>query len=79
VARGPRSRGAVRARRSRRLLSEPLVRIATDVAGSTSTTYRIDVDDLVESGRNKDTFRIRTANGYDVGGLVTNGNIQIHG
>ena len=43
-----------------------------------ATTYRIDVDDLVESGRNRDTFRIRTASGYDVGGLLTNGNIQIH-
>ena len=30
-----------------------------------STTYRIDVDDLAEPGRNRDTFRIRTASGYD--------------
>ena len=43
-----------------------------------STTYRIDVDDLAEPGRNRDTFRIRTASGYDVGRVLTGGNIQIH-
>ena len=42
------------------------------------TTYRIDVDDLAEPGRNQDTFRIRTASGYDVGRVLTQGNIQIH-
>jgi hypothetical protein len=40
--------------------------------------YRIDVDDLAEPGRNKDTFRIRTASGYDVGCVLVGGNIQIH-
>jgi hypothetical protein len=42
------------------------------------TTYRIDVDDLAEPGRNQDTFRIRTASGYDVGRVLAQGNIQIH-
>jgi hypothetical protein len=43
-----------------------------------ATTYRIDVDDLGESGDGQDTFRIETASGYVVAGTLTNGNIQIH-
>jgi hypothetical protein len=44
----------------------------------TATTYRIDVDDLDESGVGKDTFTIQTGSGYTVGGTLTNGNVQVH-
>jgi hypothetical protein len=43
-----------------------------------ATTYRIDVDDLAEPGRNRDTFRIQLATGYAASGTLTGGNIQIH-
>jgi hypothetical protein len=43
-----------------------------------STTYRIDIDDLGEPGKGKDTFRIQTATGYTTGGVLANGNIQVH-
>jgi hypothetical protein len=43
-----------------------------------ATTFRIDVDDLAEPGRNQDTFRIQTASGYTAGGVLIQGNIQIH-
>jgi hypothetical protein len=42
----------------------------------TSTTYRIDVDDLAEAGAGHDTFRIVTAAGYRAGGILDAGNIQ---
>ncbi len=45
----------------------------------TQTRYRILVDDLDEPGRFRDTFSIITENGYAATGLVTQGNIQIHG
>ncbi len=41
-------------------------------------TYRIDVDDLAEPGAGRDTFKIQTANGYTVGGVLLRGNIQVH-
>jgi hypothetical protein len=44
----------------------------------TPMTYRIDVDDLHESGRGYDTFKIQTSTGVILGGTLTNGNIQIH-
>jgi hypothetical protein len=47
------------------------------VVNGTTTTYRIDVDDLGEPGSGFDKFRIVTANGYSVGGMIANGNIQI--
>jgi CSLREA domain-containing protein len=43
-----------------------------------ATTYRIDVDDLCESGVGCDSFTIETASGYVAGGLLKRGNIQIH-
>jgi hypothetical protein len=43
------------------------------------TRYRIDVDDLEEPGRFRDTFSIITESGYAATGVVTQGNIQIHG
>ena len=44
----------------------------------TATTYRIDVDDLGEPGKGKDTFKIQTASGYTASGVIVNGNIQVH-
>ena len=44
----------------------------------TATTYRIDVDDLAEPGRGHDTFKIQTASGYAVGGVLVGGNVQVH-
>jgi hypothetical protein len=43
-----------------------------------ATDYRIDVDDLAEPGKGRDTFKIQTSSGYTVGGVLTNGNIQVH-
>ena len=42
------------------------------------TTYRIDVDDFGEPGTGHDTFKIQTGSGYRAGGVITNGNIQVH-
>lgn len=42
------------------------------------TTYRIDVDDLGEPGRNRDTFTIETGTGFTATGVLEAGNIQIH-
>ncbi len=43
-----------------------------------AATYRIDVDDLAEPGRGRDGFAIQTSGGYAAGGVLTNGNVQIH-
>jgi hypothetical protein len=43
-----------------------------------TTNYRIDVDDLADSGAGMDTFKIQTDQGYVAGGFLTAGNIQIH-
>jgi hypothetical protein len=43
-----------------------------------TTTYRIDVDDLGEPGAGRDTFAIQIASGYTAGGVLTNGNVQVH-
>lgn len=42
------------------------------------TDYRIDVDDLGEPGRGRDTFKIVTGTGYSAAGILDGGNIQIH-
>lgn len=42
------------------------------------TQYRIDVDDLGEPGAGRDTFTIQTDSGYVGGGVLTQGNVQIH-
>jgi YVTN family beta-propeller protein len=44
----------------------------------TSTKYRIDIDDLGEPGRGRDTFKLQVSSGYTVGGTLVSGNIQIH-
>ena len=43
-----------------------------------ATTYRIDVDDIGEPGRGKDTFSIETSSGYAAAGVISQGNIQVH-
>jgi hypothetical protein len=43
------------------------------------TVYRIDVDDNAEPGAGSDTFKITTFSGYSASGLLTQGNVQIHG
>jgi hypothetical protein len=42
-----------------------------------ATTYVIDVDDLGEPGAGSDTFKLVTPE-YEIGGVLTQGNIQIH-
>ncbi len=42
------------------------------------TTYRIDVEDKADLGRGQDTFRIQTASGLTAGGLLSQGNVQVH-
>ena len=48
------------------------------VINGKATKYRIDVDDLAEPGTGHDTFKIQTSSGYASGGVITNGNIQVH-
>lgn len=43
-----------------------------------ATTYRIDVEDLGEPGRGRDTFQVQTASGYTAAGVLSGGNIQTH-
>jgi len=45
----------------------------------TPMIYRIDVEDLGEPGAGRDSFKILTDSGYAAGGVLTGGNIQIHG
>lgn len=41
------------------------------------TTYQIEVDDVADPGRARDTFTIRTQNGYIAGGLLRLGNVRV--
>ena len=41
------------------------------------TTYQIEVDDVADPGRGRDTFTIRTPSGYVAGGLLRFGNVQV--
>ena len=43
-----------------------------------ATTYRNDVTDNGEPGAGRDTFAIQTASGYSAGGVLDNGNVQVH-
>jgi len=47
------------------------------INGAGGFTYRVDVSDNGEPGRN-DTFSIRLSNGYAASGLLAGGNIQLH-
>jgi hypothetical protein len=40
--------------------------------------YRIDVEDVEESGTGSDTWTIRLSNGYAAGGVLSEGNVQVH-
>jgi hypothetical protein len=44
-----------------------------------SPTYRIDVDDNAEPGRGADTFKIDGHRVHGGAGVLTNGNIRVHG
>jgi hypothetical protein len=43
-----------------------------------ATTYRVDVDDIAEPGTGFDTFKMATASGCTVMGVLTQGNIRVH-
>ena len=43
-----------------------------------ATDYRIDVTDLAEPGKGRDTFAIQTTSGYSAGGTLDGGNVQVH-
>jgi hypothetical protein len=43
-----------------------------------TTSYRIDVNDVDDSGAGSDSFSITTGTGYNAGGILTQGNIQVH-
>lgn len=45
----------------------------------TPVRYRMDVIDVEESGAGADSWTIRLSNGYAAGGLLTEGNVQVHG
>jgi len=49
------------------------------LVNGTPTTYRISVDDKGEPGAGMDTFTISTGTGYGASGILTQGNIQVHG
>jgi hypothetical protein len=48
-----------------------------EINGGGNYTYTVDVNDLGEPGRN-DTFNIQLSNGYQAGGNLQGGNIQLH-
>lgn len=43
-----------------------------------ATSYRIDVNDVDDSGAGGDSFAIATGLGYTAGGILTQGNVQVH-
>lgn len=56
--------------------SEATIYGEATIAGA-MTTFRIHVEDLGEPG-NSDTFTIQTTSGYQAGGVLKSGNIQLH-
>jgi hypothetical protein len=48
------------------------------VVNDTQTTYQISVQDNANPGAGKDVFSISTGVGYSTGGVLTQGNIQVH-
>lgn len=48
------------------------------LVNGTRTTYRISVDDNGEPGTGLDTFTLSTGTGYGTGGVLTEGNVQVH-
>lgn len=53
--------------------------IGSATVNDASATYRIDVFDNAEPGRGADSFTIQTSTGYSAGGVLSEGNIQLHG
>jgi hypothetical protein len=53
--------------------------IGSATVNGAPATYRIDVFDNAEPGRDADSFVIQTSTGYTAGGTLTEGNIQLHG
>ncbi len=49
-----------------------------EVNGRPGFTYKVDVTDNGEPGRNVDTFAISLSNGYMASGFLSGGNIQLH-
>ena len=49
-----------------------------EVNGQPGFTYKVDVADNGEPGRNVDTFAISSSNGYTASGFLSGGNIQLH-
>lgn len=47
------------------------------VDGGGSVQFRVEVEDNDEPGRT-DVFRIKMSDGYQAGGVLARGNIQIH-
>lgn len=50
----------------------------TGVVGNVAVTFRLEADDLGEPGTS-DRFDLQLSNGYGVSGVLSGGNIQIHG
>ncbi len=49
-----------------------------EVNGSSGFTYKVDVADNGEPGKNLDIFKITLSNGYSAGKTLDGGNIQLH-
>lgn len=52
--------------------------VGNALANGGAVRYRMEVADLEESGAGADSWTIRLSNGYVAGGLLTEGNIQVH-
>lgn len=50
----------------------------TDDIGGSPGTYAVDAADNGEPGRGIDTFYLNLSNGYQAGGYLAGGNIQLH-
>ena len=48
------------------------------VFNGAAVRYRMDVTDLEESGSGSDSWTIHLSNGYAAGGVLTEGNVQVH-
>ena len=53
--------------------------LGTAMINGITTTYRIEADDLGDSGSGLDTFSIWTGDGYSASGMLTSGNIVVQG
>jgi hypothetical protein len=53
--------------------------IGNATVNGSAVRYRMDVVDAEESGAGADSWTIHLSNGYAAGGILTEGNVQIHG